>query len=71
MVKKFISEVVGTMLLVLFGCGTAVAANTYATNVFGSSAMALVFNMLLLLSFILNKLYIYLICYLKFSIFMK
>ena len=48
MVKKFISEVVGTMLLVLFGCGTAVAANTYATNVFGSSAMALVFNMLLI-----------------------
>ena len=48
MVKKFISEVVGTMLLVLFGCGTAVAANSYATNVFGSSAMALVFNMLLI-----------------------
>ena len=27
MVKKFISELVGTMLLVIFGCGTAVALN--------------------------------------------
>lgn len=29
MIKKFISEFVGTMLLVFFGCGSAVALNTY------------------------------------------
>ncbi len=29
MIRKFISELVGTMLLVFFGCGTAVAVNTY------------------------------------------
>ena len=28
MIRKFISEFVGTMLLVFFGCGTAVALNT-------------------------------------------
>jgi len=48
MVKKFISEVVGTMLLVLFGCGTAVAANKYVGSVFGQSSIALAFNMLLI-----------------------
>lgn len=37
MVKKFISELVGTMLLVLFGCGTAIAANTYVNNIFNTS----------------------------------
>ena len=31
MIRKFISEFVGTMLLVFFGCGTAVAVNTYLT----------------------------------------
>jgi len=35
MIKKFISELVGTALLVFFGCGTAVAVNTYCTNVVG------------------------------------
>ncbi len=30
MVRKFISELVGTCLLVVFGCGSAVAANTVA-----------------------------------------
>lgn len=29
MIRKFVSELVGTMLLVFFGCGTAVAVNTY------------------------------------------
>ena len=48
MVKKFISEVVGTMLLVLFGCGTAVAANKYVSTAFGGSAIGLAFNMLLI-----------------------
>lgn len=37
MVKKLISEFVGTFLLVMFGCGTAVACNTYVTNVFGTA----------------------------------
>lgn len=32
MLKKLISEFVGTMLLVIFGCGTAVALNTYVSN---------------------------------------
>jgi len=35
MVRKFISEFVGTMLLVFFGCGTAVAVNTYFNTVAG------------------------------------
>lgn len=35
MIKKFISELVGTMLLVFFGCGTAVALNIYLTAVYG------------------------------------
>ena len=48
MVKKFISEVVGTMLLVLFGCGTAVAANKYVGTVFGQNALGLAFNMVLI-----------------------
>ena len=48
MIKKFISEVVGTMLLVLFGCGTAVAANKYVASAFGGSAIGLAFNMLLI-----------------------
>lgn len=34
MVKKWISEFVGTMLLVIFGCGTAVAVNTYVSNIY-------------------------------------
>lgn len=45
MIRKFISEFVGTMLLVIFGCGTAVAANTYVTSVAG---VALPFTMLLI-----------------------
>ena len=49
MVKKFISEVVGTMLLVLFGCGTAVAANKYVSTAFGGSPVyGLAFNMVLI-----------------------
>lgn len=45
MIKKFISEFVGTLLLVFFGCGTAVAANKYVAGVFGEG---LSFNMLLI-----------------------
>lgn len=45
MIKKFISEFVGTLLLVFFGCGTAVAANKYVTSLFGTG---LPFNMLLI-----------------------
>lgn len=33
MIRKFISELIGTMLLVLFGCGTAVAANKIGAQV--------------------------------------
>lgn len=33
MVKKIIAEFVGTMLLVLFGCGTAVICNMYASTI--------------------------------------
>ena len=35
MIRKFVSEFVGTMLLVFFGCGTAVAVNTYLNTVAG------------------------------------
>ena len=34
MIRKIISEFVGTMLLVLFGCGTAVAVNTYVFSIY-------------------------------------
>lgn len=34
MIKKFISEFIGTMLLVFFGCGTAVALNTYLMTIY-------------------------------------
>lgn len=45
MIRKLISEFIGTMLLVVFGCGTAVAANQYVTTIFG---VGLPFNMLLI-----------------------
>lgn len=37
MIKKFISEFIGAMLLVFFGCGTAVAINTYVGTVTGAA----------------------------------
>lgn len=45
MTRKFISELVGTMLLVFFGCGTAVAANQYVSQIYG---VGLPFTMLLI-----------------------
>ena len=45
MIKKMISELVGTMLLVLFGCGTAIAVNAYVTSVFNT---AFAFTMLII-----------------------
>ncbi len=45
MIKKWICEFVGTMLLVIFGCGTAVAINTCFTNVLG---LALPFTVLVI-----------------------
>ena len=53
MVRKLISEFVGTMLLVVFGCGVAVAANTYVASIFGAGlpftivAIALAFGLIL------------------------
>lgn len=37
MVRKLMSEFVGTMLLVIFGCGTAVAVNTYVSSIYNVS----------------------------------
>ena len=45
MVKKLVSEFVGTMLLVFFGCGTAVAVNTYVNSIYN---VALPFTMILI-----------------------
>lgn len=39
MIRKFISELVGTMLLVFFGCGTAVAVSTYLQKIIGGQAV--------------------------------
>ena len=35
MIKKWICEFVGTMLLVIFGCGTAVALETFVSGLYG------------------------------------
>lgn len=54
MIRKFVSELVGTMLLVVFGCGTAVAANQIAGKVvyyplaFTTVAIALAFGLILM-----------------------
>jgi aquaporin Z len=39
MIRKFISEFVGTMLLVFFGCGTAVAVSTYLKTITGGAVL--------------------------------
>lgn len=52
MVKKFISELVGTMFLVLFGCGTAVVASKYLSNLgAGSDVGYLYFGLIISLAF--------------------
>lgn len=54
MIRKFISELVGTMLLVIFGCGTAIAANAIAAKVvyypiaFTTVGIALAFGLILM-----------------------
>ena len=54
MVKKFVSEFVGTLILVLFGCGTAVAANKFIASIFGNGlafnivAISLAFGLVLM-----------------------
>ena len=54
MVRKMISELVGTMLLVLFGCGTAIAVNAYVNSIFNTSftftilIIALAFGLILM-----------------------
>lgn len=48
MIKKLISEFVGTMLLVLFGCGTAVAVNTYASLPYNHLVIAFAFGLILM-----------------------
>ncbi len=45
MIKKWICEFVGTMLLVIFGCGTAVAVNSYVNGIYG---IALPFTLLVI-----------------------
>lgn len=45
MLRKLLSEFVGTMLLVVFGCGTAVAVNTYVSRFYNIS---LPFTMILI-----------------------
>lgn len=53
MVRKLISEFVGTMLLVIFGCGVAVATNGYVASIFGAGlpfnivAISLAFGLIL------------------------
>ena len=45
MIKKLVAEFVGTMLLVILGCGTAVAVNTYVNGIYNIS---LPFTMILI-----------------------
>lgn len=45
MIRKILSEFVGTLLLVFFGCGTAVAVNQYVTGLYG---VALPWTMLII-----------------------
>lgn len=52
MVRKFISELVGTCLLVLFGCGTAVVVGTYLGKLGAPSSYAyLYFGLLIAIAF--------------------
>ena len=52
MIRKFISELVGTMLLVIFGCGTAVVASSYLTSLQAGTSLAyLYFGLIIALAF--------------------
>ena len=54
MIRKFISELVGTMLLVIFGCGTAVVATNYLTGLGAQNAgpqVYLYFGLIVALAF--------------------
>lgn len=56
MIKKLISEFVGTMFLVFFGCGTAVALGMYASLPYNHVLIALAFGLILtLLIYIFGK----------------
>ena len=60
MVKKFFAELIGTMLLVIFGCGTAVAANKIASQVayfplaLSTVGIALAFGLILMVLIYIN-----------------
>ena len=52
MVRKFISELVGTCLLVIFGCGTAVVASKYLAGLNASKGVEyLYFGLIIALAF--------------------
>ena len=38
-IKKYLAECIGTLMLVVFGCGTAVAVGCDGTATFGSSCV--------------------------------
>ena len=52
MVRKFVSELIGTCLLVVFGCGTAVLVGNYLTKLGAPASYAyLYFGLLIALAF--------------------
>lgn len=49
MVRKIISEFIGTLLLVIFGCGTAIVVQSSAINIIGVIATSLSFGIILMI----------------------